>query len=636
MFTLRHLTITSRIVLSTSLLLLVVVTTLTLNNLRSQRELSEEAESRELHGHYLTLINRMDEGARLAETLSALVANIPAVRQAVADGDRAALMALFGDAFQVLKTRYGARQFQFHTPPAISFLRVHKPAKFGDDLASFRHTVMLANREHTAQVGLEKGVAGLGLRGVVPIEDHGRHLGSVEFGMSFGQSFMDSFKTEYGIDATLYVADGEGFRRFASTLPEGAGGLPPETLKAAFRGESRVRHDERDGHPLARYAGQVKDFSGQPIGVLELTMERSRYLAMIDSNRNASLLIALLALAVGAALSVVTARAIGRPLAGAVALLQEMAKGRLRTREGATADNETGRLLAAMNELSGQLGGLIGHIGHSSEQLSGAADQLARAAGSTRDGVHLQRDQVEQVSAAMEQMSAAVEEVARNAHGAADAAHQARARADDGRRVVEQAVDSINGLSTEVTATAVLIESLAERSRSIGSILDVIREIADQTNLLALNAAIEAARAGEQGRGFAVVADEVRTLATRTQDSTLEIQEMIDNLQGETARAVAAMERGREQAAGSVDQAAEAGAALAAIAGMVVEISEMTTRIAGAAGQQSGVATTIQDNLSTIQRVAEENAAAHQTAGHADGLLSLAGRLKGQLERFEQ
>jgi len=151
------------------------------------------------------VLQKVDAESRLAQTLSALVANIPQVQAAFAAGDRETLKGYFADGFDILKSTYGVRQFQFHTPPAFSFLRVHKLAKYADDLSSFRHTVVETNRTRRPIRGLEVGVAGLGVRGMVPVMHDGKPVGSVEFGMSFGQSFFDAFAAKHGVDLALYI-----------------------------------------------------------------------------------------------------------------------------------------------------------------------------------------------------------------------------------------------------------------------------------------------------------------------------------------------------------------------------------------------------------------------------------------------
>lgn len=279
---------------------------------------------------------------------------------------------------------------------------------------------------------------------------------------------------------------------------------------------------------------------------------------------------------------------------------------------------------------------LINEILGSAGQLAAAAEELSAITEQSNTGVMRQQGEIGQVATAMNEMSATVAEVSKNAASAASAAQEADDRAKDGWNVVNTTVQTINNLASEVERTSEVIENLKGDSLSIGTVLDVIRDIAEQTNLLALNAAIEAARAGEQGRGFAVVADEVRTLASRTQQSTREINDMIERLQNGANQAVSVMEMGRTKAEESVAQAAKAGEALQSITGVVDKIKSMNMQIASAAEEQSATAEEINRNIVNISEVAQETAGgSQQTASASDELARLASDLQGQVSKFK-
>lgn len=270
------------------------------------------------------------------------------------------------------------------------------------------------------------------------------------------------------------------------------------------------------------------------------------------------------------------------------------------------------------------------------DHLSTATEQMQAQSDSARQGVTRQQLETDQIATAINQMTASVQEVARSATDAASAASQADQEANNGKGVVSQTVSSIQTLAGNVEEAADVIQKLEVDTTEIGGVLDVIKGIADQTNLLALNAAIEAARAGEQGRGFAVVADEVRTLASRTQESTAEINTMIEKLQTGAKNAVAVMEKGREQARTGVEQASLAGQSLDAITQSVATINDMNTQIAGAADEQSKVAEEINRNVVNIGQVADETAS--NVAGVADSsaqLESLSLALKQEVAKFQ-
>jgi len=269
-------------------------------------------------------------------------------------------------------------------------------------------------------------------------------------------------------------------------------------------------------------------------------------------------------------------------------------------------------------------------------QLASAAEELSAITEQSSKGVVRQQSETQQVATAMNEMSATVQEVAKNAASAATAASEADEQAKNGHAVVNDTVTTITALANEVSLTADVIERLKGDSLSIGAVLDVIRDIAEQTNLLALNAAIEAARAGEQGRGFAVVADEVRTLASRTQQSTQEINEMIERLQSGANEAVTAMEQGRSKAEATVEQAQKAGAALNAITEVVFNIKAMNMQIASAADEQSATAEEINRNIVNISEVADETASgSQQTALASDELARLAVDLQEKVDKFQ-
>ncbi len=309
-------------------------------------------------------------------------------------------------------------------------------------------------------------------------------------------------------------------------------------------------------------------------------------------------------------LGFVVTNSICRNLGEVIASLREMAsgKGDLRRRLQSKQQDEVGELVQEFNRFVANLQHLIGEVSGSVDGLNQAAQQMSAVTEESRRGVLKQQGDVDQVATAMNEMSSTVQEVAHNAMEAANAAHNADAEASKGKEVVAQAVATIDRLANEVEEAAEVIHQLAQDSENIGTVLDVIKAIAEQTNLLALNAAIEAARAGEQGRGFAVVADEVRTLAQRTQQSTQEIQEIIEKLQAGAEKAERVMKASRERAQSSVEESSRAGASLMSISEMVARINDMNTQIASAAEEQSAVAEEINRNVVAINDVAVQTA----------------------------
>lgn len=574
---------------------------------------------------------------RLAVALSTFYAHIPALQKPLADGDRDYLIAQLTPAFSQMRQQFGAVQFQIHTPPATSWLRVHRPEKFGDDLSSFRRTVVETNLSKQPVQGLEFGVEGLGIRGISPIQLDGKHLGSVEFGMSFGQPFFENFKKKYGVDLSLYVSNGDGFKRFGGSRGE-MSLLPESAMRQTSDTEiyfDRVSNQSGDYAVLLK---SVSDFSGKKIGVLELSKDRRDYVAALNQARITTLGISLLAILIGLGIAYLIANTITLPLKKAVDAMNDIAQGEgdLTCRLPQDGSDEIADLATAFNQFAAKVQVMVQQVMASVEQISSASEQMSVITGEASREVIRQQSETAQVATAMNQMTTTVQEVATHAARAASSAQQANKESVEGKDVMKKTLNTINALAHEVEHGAGVIMELAQESNKIGSVLDVIRGIAEQTNLLALNAAIEAARAGEQGRGFAVVADEVRTLASRTQSSTLEIQAMIERLQLGAGNAVKAMEKGRAQAQEGLNQATQAGLSLETISHSVVSINDMNIQIATAAEQQSFVAEEINRNIVNISQSADATAqGAKQTANAGDELAKLALKLQALVGQFK-
>ncbi|MCF3155365.1 methyl-accepting chemotaxis protein [Pseudomonas juntendi] len=346
-----------------------------------------------------------------------------------------------------------------------------------------------------------------------------------------------------------------------------------------------------------------------------------------------ALLVIVLALA---AIATLLTRSIVRPLAEAVAVAERVATGDLTREIQVVGRDEPALLLRALSRMQTSLRDTIRQIAASSDQLASASEELHTVTEDTSRGLHQQSAEIDQAATAVNQMTAAVEEVANNAVSTADASRGADQTTRDGRDRVNQALASIQHLVADVTGTSSEIEQLASNANEISRVLDVIGAIAGQTNLLALNAAIEAARAGEAGRGFAVVADEVRALAHRTQQSTAEIEQMIAGIQNGTERAVTAMHSSQGRATGTLEVAEGAGQALEVIAEAMASINQRNLVIASASEQQTQVAREVDRNLVNIRDLAmQTSAGANQTSAAAQDLSRLAVDLNGMVAQFK-
>lgn len=395
--------------------------------------------------------------------------------------------------------------------------------------------------------------------------------------------------------------------------------------------------DERVGDKTLPVEYVLKDPEGQVVLRLQILEDMSDLFASMARTQ------------IGMLISFVAVMAI--TMLGAMLLLSkhlfgpanELVKAMKRCSEGDLSFDVSSRGLKELAYLGRSLGELVvslrtqvGSITGDAKKVTAAAEQLADVTQQTHEAVLQQRQETERVASSTNELTTASNVVARNAENAVTAANDARHEAMTGKEVVGETVSMIENLANEVEKAAVVIQKLEADSADIGKVLDVIKGIADQTNLLALNAAIEAARAGEQGRGFAVVADEVRTLAGRTQESTREIQQITERFQGGTRAAVEAMKKGREGAKVSVGQAAKAGESLETITRSVVAISDMNREIAEAAEQQSVLADAINKSVRNISTIADTTAeGAKRTTESSNALSDLSVHLKAMVSRFK-
>ncbi|WP_433786604.1 methyl-accepting chemotaxis protein [Pseudomonas frederiksbergensis] len=328
-------------------------------------------------------------------------------------------------------------------------------------------------------------------------------------------------------------------------------------------------------------------------------------------------------------------RSIVTPLNRAVLAAETIASGNLSKVIEVDGNDEPARLLGALAAMQTNLRKTIEQIAGSATQLGAAAEELSTVTQEASRGLQQQNNEIEQAATAVNEMTAAVEEVARNAVSTSEASNQSTAAAREGRDRVVETVDAIQTMTHDVQNTALMIEGLATQGRDIGKVLDVIRAIAEQTNLLALNAAIEAARAGEAGRGFAVVADEVRALAHRTAQSTQEIEKMVAGIQNGTGEAVSSMQQSNQRTQSTLEMARAAGVALEQITSSIQLINERNLVIASASEEQAQVSREVDRNLVNIRDLATQSAAgANQTSAATHELSRLAVDLNAMVARF--
>jgi methyl-accepting chemotaxis protein len=448
----------------------------------------------------------------------------------------------------------------------------------------------------------------------------------------FSQAELDKLAEAQANSDALVQIETEAMNLAKGLLADGQGGFTrqgaPDRILA-----SQLMHSPEYHREKAKIMQPVDDFYAlldrrTAADVAHYARIGERYMVAV------TLMVVILIL-----IAVVGIFTIRRKVSGALLRLSDdarrVAEGELGTHLAAQSAGEFGVLSHSFGQMVSKLREIVGNVVHSSSQLSVSAAQLTSTTTSTQHNLKQQELHTTEVAAAMTEMAATVQEVARHSTQTAEAAQRADQAANAGHLLVGQMVESIDALAHEIGNAATVVQTLAQDTDDIGSILNVIRSIADQTNLLALNAAIEAARAGEQGRGFAVVADEVRSLAKRTQDSTREIQEMIERLQAGANKAAGVMGQSRTQAESGASQAIEARLALETITGANREISDMAVQIASAAEQQAAVAQDISQRIEMIRDLASGNAeGSNEVTAASHDLAALAERLHAQVRHF--
>ncbi|PSS58251.1 methyl-accepting chemotaxis protein [Pseudomonas sp. BBP2017] len=408
-----------------------------------------------------------------------------------------------------------------------------------------------------------------------------------------------------------------------------------ESAVLAYRDAVRLFRDATADVAVARQEMTVQGATIVKISDALYKIQLERRDSESAQARTLQLTATLLALLVGVLAAVIITRQITRPLRETLAVVEKIAAGDLTHNLRVTRRDELGVLQQGIQRMGSTLRDLISGIRDGVTQIASAAEELSAVTEETSAGVNSQKVETDQVATAMHEMAATVQEVARNAEHASSAATDADAQARAGDQVVAEAISQIERLAEEVHRSTEAMGLLQQESQKIGSVMDVIKSVAEQTNLLALNAAIEAARAGEAGRGFAVVADEVRGLAQRTQKSTEEIEELVAGLQSGTQQVANVMLGSRNLTDSSVELTRKAGASLESITRTVSNIQSMNQQIAAAAEQQSAVAEQISRSIINVRDVSEQTAAASdETAASSVELARLGNQLQTMVSHF--
>lgn len=641
-----------RLALALALTALLAVAVTTSANLWIAAGMSDHAFEQKLSGLRSQLVDAIEAEAHRAVAMATTVAENTEVQQLVAAHDRQRLADIFVPHFKKMKEDQGVRQFQFHLAPATSFLRVHKPQKFGDDLSSFRLTVVDVNTRGDAISGLERGVAGLGMRGVVPVRHDGLQVGSVEFGLSFGQAFFDRFTERSSAFAALYILREEAMETFASTFPENTA-----LDEAVLRGVARTAQSEIlpkvsiDGLAHAMLLTPIEDFSGNVIGVAAIGFDRSAIDTALTSGQTLSLGIGLAILMVSLAIAWAMNRSIARPISAITTVMRRLADGetaldipgigrrdelgamaetvqvfkenaikkdRLEEEQRAAERRAKEEKQHALNELAD---GFEASVGQIADKVSGDARQMSTTAGHMIEITKRTGERTTEVTSTCEEANQSVQTVA-------TAAEELSASIAEISKQIAQANEVSGQAVQEAAATDETVKGMAEAAEKIGNVVKLIQDIAEQTNLLALNATIEAARAGEAGKGFAVVANEVKSLATQTAKATEEISSQIDSMQTVTGGAVEAIDSisRRIQSIGQVTTA---------IAAAIEQQSSATQEIARNTQNAANRTTAVSESVDLVrQDTAETGEAVAGVVSASDTLNQQTAQLQSEMRSF--
>ncbi len=538
-----------------------------------------------LQEDYRQVIQLIEDTAQNAYSLAMWVASTPTLQQSFAERNRKALQAETLPIFRALKKKLNIAQFQFHVPPATSFLRLHKIHKFGDDLSAFRKTVLEANRGNKACVGLEKGVAGLGIRGVVPVSYQGRHIGSVEFGSGLTDALLRTLRRKYGFNASILVPDGSRFKFQAQSREMHISPESDALLKKVMdTGKEEISRADKAGQKRLTFFGPLKDYAGNVVGVVAIP--RDITLSVHHLQKTLLLYIAVglaLVLALLAAIYFFLERFIVRPVKTLKEAFSRAGEGDLTQRVEVRTRDELGALSESFNIFQEKIQTAMRSIVGTSATLDTSANELNTISKKMSIGSEQTSGRSNTVAVAAEEMSsnmnsvaAATEQATANVTSVADGVQDMNASFSQITQRTEKARTITQNAVSEAGNASVRMDELGMAAQEIGKVTETITEISEQTNLLSLNATIEAARAGEAGKGFAVVANEIKELAKQTSAATGEIKKNIQGIQGSTQETVAQIER---------------------ITAVVTDVDTIVSAIAGEIEQQTRATSEIADNM---------------------------------------
>ncbi len=493
--------------------------------------------------------------------LSRTISLMPTVQRSMAIRDRDSLLTSVMPLYQQLKKEMDLNVFHFHLPPAISFLRLHRPEKFGDDLSSFRHTVTFVNRTKKPISGLEEGRAGVSIRAVVPVFNLGIHVGSVEFGVPINDQAANRVKQAIGANISFLIPDGEGFIFLAKshelTVPARK---YPFFKQVMAQEEIKVRRVNKDNRLLMTAYMPIQDYSGKNIAILAVPYDVTTALAGFERQAlHITIAIVMALIIVMVMLFLFFQFFINRPLANIRTILKKASQGELnqavikkvaQEQDDDIKKDEFAELTGHTAVFIEQIRKMVQDITVKSELLNKSAHILTNLSEQMDECTKDTTNRSDSVAGAAEEMSvnmidvaAATEQAAANVNLMGSATEEINNTVNEIRNSTAKAKDITGRAVLEAGDISAQVDELGVSAQDIGKVTETINDISSQTNLLALNATIEAARAGEAGKGFAVVANEIKELAKQTADATGEIKNRIESIQNSTSKTVSGIKQ---------------------------------------------------------------------------------------------